>query len=220
MGTSACGEALLPATYEGPAAAEVSGAVVRSTNAAVTEAGAPRFSLEWLNAAPRADEFPLHGQTVGFARSAQLQKDWDLEFAVPRQAAKMTLNFGSGTATVAIGKLVYFDDKNGDGRLNWQCARHDCDQVKALGEEFVVFMDQPLTCTTTTAEGVEKRTRLSAGFHYFQWVGSSVKEVNRDADLRFELADTPASWVDPTSNLQRFMQQLQRSYGANALGGC
>lgn len=210
----------MPASYEGPAAAEVGGSVVRSATAAFTEAEAPRFSLEWLNAAPRPNETSLHAQTVGFARSAQIQKDWDLEFAVPRQDAKMSLNFGSSSVNLAIGKLVYFDDRDRDGRVNWQCGGSECDQVKAMSEEFVVFLDQPLTCTTTTADGVQKRTRLAGGFHYFQWLGTSVKEVSGNQDLRFELADTPASWVDPTTALQRFTQQLQRAYTAGSLGGC
>ena len=227
FGASACGDALLPADYDGPAAAEVGGSVVRTTNASFTEASAPRFSIEWLQAAPNGKDSleeeqdgRLYGQTVAFTRSAQLRKDWDLEFAVPRPAAKIRLQLGAGSTELAIGKLVYFDDKNGDGRVNWGCARSDCDQVKAMSEEFVVFLDQPLTCTASTLDGVEKRTRLSSGFHYFQWPGGSVKEVNVEDDLRFELADTPASWVDPTTSLQRFMQQLQRTYGASALGGC
>lgn len=217
---AACGDALLPADYQGPPAAEVGGSVVRQGNISYTEAGTPRFSVEWLNATEaESSGTPLLSQTVSFTRSQHLQKDWDLGIDLPKGAAQIRINFGTNSAKVAIGKLVYFDDKDGDRQLDWNCTRPQCDQVKALSAEFVVFLDQPLTCAGKTP-GANKKTRFAGGFHYFRLEGTSVQEISADLDLQFELSDTPAAWANPTAQLQRFALQFQRAYSLGELSGC
>lgn len=211
---------MLPADYQGPPATEVGGIVVRQGNIAYTEAADPRFSVEWLNAKQgELGGMSLLSQPVSFTRSQHLQKDWDLGIDLPKGAAQIRINFGTDSAKVAIGKLVYFDDKDGDRQLDWNCTRLQCDQVKALSAEFVVFLDQPLTCAGKSTGG-NKKTRFASGFHYFRLEGTSVQEISMDSDLQFELDDTPAGWANPTAQLQRFALQFQRAYSLGEFSGC
>lgn len=219
LSATACGDPLLPADYQGPPAVAVGGSVVRAENVAYTEARDPRFSIEWLSAL-QGEPSALLSQAVTFARSQHLRKDWDIGLDLPKNAAKINVRLGAASANVAIGKLVYFDDKNGDRRLDWNCDESHCDQVKALGVEFVVYLDQPLSCPSKTVGGPEKKTRLTSGFHYFVLEGTTLIETAQDADLRFDLTDTPAAQANPTAALLRFLQQFQRLYGLGPLTGC
>ena len=221
FGTTACGDVLLPADYQGPPATAVGGSVVRTENAAFTEATAPRFSVEWLSDSKdlSTGNFLL-SQPVSFTRSQQLQKDWDLGLDLPKNAAKIALNLGAINANMAVGKLIYFDDKDGNQRLDWNCSSSDCDQVKAISSEFVLYLEQPIACPSKGGGTSEKKIRLGSGFHYFQFSGSALLEVARNADLRFDLTETPSAWADPTATLQRFAQHFQRNYVSGMFSGC
>jgi hypothetical protein len=221
LGTTACGDVLLPADYQGPPASAVGGSVVRTDNAEFAEATDPRFSVEWLSGSKdlNTGNF-LFSQSVSFTRSQQLQKDWDLGIDLPKTAAKLKINLGSMSTNMAVGKLIYFDDKDGNQRLDWNCSSTKCDQVKAVSAEFVVYLDQPLTCPSKAGGNNERKNRLGGGFHYFEFLGSTPLEVQRNADLHFDLTETPSAWADPTTALQRFAQQFQRNFVSGAFSGC
>ncbi|MCG5055273.1 MAG: hypothetical protein KA712_20105 [Myxococcales bacterium] len=216
-----CGEPLLPADYAGPPAAAVGGSVIRSENVLYTEARAPRLSVVWLvTLEPEGGVGALVGQSLSYRRSQHLQKDWDIGLDVPQSAARLRMNMGTTNAHMAIGKVVYFDDHDGDGLLDWSCSQRDCDQVKAISSEYVVYVNGPVTCETRTANGLELTARLSAGFHYFELQEPGPIERPRGADLRFVIEDRPAAAADPTPGLQSFTRALERTYRLGALGGC
>src|SRR2546430_13194318 len=133
----ACGDALLPSDYTGPPAGAVSANVLPGLTGVRRDAGHPRLSLEWLNdSAPQ-----LIAQAASFQRSPKLQHDWDIGLSLPTEAAKFDVQSGTQTARIAVAKMVYFDDSNGTGRIDWSCRDATCNRVLAVSAQYVVFVD-------------------------------------------------------------------------------
>lgn len=217
-----CGDALLPADYAGPPALSVGASLVRSPHGQddkSLEARTPRLALVWLATLEGTGSGPpLLVQPVSFQRSQELRKDWDIGIDAPLEAARVRMPLGGGEPRGAIGKLVYFDDRDDNGRLDVGCASKECDLVKATSAEFVVFMEQPVLCQA--AEGLEAKVRLSTGFHHFEWSGMSIVERPPGSDLRFVMQEAQGSWADPINSLKSFARQLERTYRPGVLGGC
>lgn len=218
-----CGDALLPADYAGPPAAEIGGSVVRSDDSQHLEAKSPRLALVWLTSLEEAAaSSPLFVQPVSFSRSQELRKDWDIGLSTPAEAAKLTLDIGPATTSrprMAIGKMVYFDDRDGNGVFGFPCTSAACDLVKAVSHEFVVYLDQPLTCQSDGPVGALSKVRLTRGFHHFEWDGHTMLEAPPGGDLRFML-QPGAGWPDAAATLQDFARQMVRTYRIGALTGC
>src|SRR5262245_4399935 len=132
-GIAACGDPILPSDFSGPPAGEVSGTVVEGASGAPKDADQPRLSLEWLNLGPGAPA--LVGQVLFYQRSEKLKSDWDIGLSTPSESAKFDIVVGSRRVRIAVGKMVYYDDRVPDGRLDWSCATSTCDRVKAVSTQ-------------------------------------------------------------------------------------
>ncbi len=196
------------------------GSVIRAGEGAQLDAETPRLSLVWLTELDGSDSPAFVTQPVAFARSQQLRKDWDIGIGTPLESAKIRLPLGSSGSRLAIGQLVYFDDRDADGQFGWGCEGLRCDQIKAISSEFVVYLDTPLTCQSQSALGTETKTHLGSGFHSFTSNGSGFEERPLSGDLQFVLHEAAPVWADSLAALRSFVQQLTRAYQLNALGGC
>jgi hypothetical protein len=216
LGVAGCGDALLPAGYVPPPETAVGGQVVNLDG--FEEAVRPQLSLEWLAMGDSGTDAALVGQPLWFQRSAQLRKDWDIGLDAPEKRA---LNVAVGTPgfRLAIGKVIYYDDRVVDGRLDWACDG-TCDRVNAVSVEFVVFAEMPLFCQRARDGVLENRERLGAGFHYYQFEGGAIREVARNADLTFRAVDGGLTGQDLAGQLNSFAKQLQRRFSLDAVDGC
>jgi hypothetical protein len=212
---ASCGDPLLPADFQGPPESEVS-ANVLAPIAGLKDARRPGLSLEWL--AGLEPDAGLVGQAVSFRRSTKLEADWDIGVGAPAEGARFDTAAGaSRRVRLGVGKLVYFDDRTADGRLDWNCAGADCDLVKAVSAQIVVYVDAPPTCPAR--EGGTTRARIAPGYHYFASEGGVAREVGGTA-LTFAVTGRPAREADVVAELRAFTTTLLRAWGVSSLEGC
>lgn len=216
-GAAGCGDALLPSDYAGPPVAEVSGVISAGTP---TEKVAqfPELSLEWLSVldAPkdRSSTSDLAGQSLRFARSNRLDNDWDIGLLRPSDSAKLSF----GQVKFSVGKLVYFDDRARDGRIDWRCAGTGCDLVKAISSEYVVYLEATPVCRTRPGQAA--RPELTPGFHYFRVERGLPLELRSDESMTFAISDRAPFASDPSTELRNFVGALFRLWSIDALTGC
>ena len=224
-----CGDPMLPSDYAGPPAATVSGDVSLSLQSAgfFRDADRPRLSLEWLatqGSPVVTSAATLVGQPLRFARSTRIQNDWDIGLETPIDRAVVPVSSGSAAGAtsvrVGVGKMIYFDDRDGDGQLSWVCdgRGRPCDQVKAVSREFVVFVDAPVSC----AAGLrgEVRQRLSAGYHYYRPEGPLLRKLAAGEPMSFVLEDRTLLESDPSADLRRFAEMLFSVVSRGPLDPC
>ena len=221
LGLSACSDALLPADYAGPSAIATGGTVVRGRDGAYVEAQNPRLNvLWWADVGSGADPLKLLTQPVAFQRSQQLKKDWDIGIAAPLVAARVRRNVGNSDPPLAIGQLIYFDDRDGNGKLDWTCTGSGCDEIKAISRQFVVYLDHDVLCNSASPSGGEGKAGLGAGFHYFAHNDGGFEESPLHGDLEFVLSEAAPRWSDYVAALSSLAHHLTRAYRVNALDGC
>jgi hypothetical protein len=220
-----CGDPVLPSDYVGPPASTTTGKVL--TLGAAREAARPRLSVEWLsrlNGAP--GESTLEGQPLRFTRSVTLQSDWDIGLELPVDGAVMDLSKAATPVTglrFAVGKMVYFDDRDGDGRLNWNCQVGTCDLAKAVSHEYVVYVEGTRACrnATTTQGSLNNAARPTAGFSYFSFEGSVPSKLDGREPLQFFLADQSLLQWNPSDDLRKFAKALILLWSLGSLSsGC
>jgi hypothetical protein len=207
-----CGDPMLPADFSGPPAAALKGNVVPSSTA--REAARPRMSLEWLDDL----NFSLVGQSVSYQRSERLQTDWDIGLTLPTETAKFDRRVGARSVRIGVGKIVYYDDRDGDDRLDWSCQGAGCDRVLSLSSQFVLFVERPPYCQAF--EGAQAKPRLSAGYHYYSFEGGSLHKLTASEPMSFTIIDRSPADTDPTSELQTFAWYLLSLWALNPTGGC
>lgn len=232
VGGVGCGDAMLPSDYVGPPAATTTGNVVLE-GVASRDAERPRLTLEWLLPEAENSTIPLVGQPLRFARSMRIQNDWDIGLETPIDRAKRALPDPSGQSRtrIAVGKMVYFDDRDDDGRVDWTCGQAStqlgdrirvCDQVKAVSREFVAFVEGSPGCALgPRGDG----RRLAPGYHYFRIVSSplgglSAQELGPDEPMSFSLGDRTLLESNPTEELRSFGSFLVRVLSSSSLPGC
>ncbi len=208
---------MLPSDFEGPPAANVGGTVTGSP--AAKDAGKPRLSMAWLVGMDEGSP-ALVGQAVSYQRSAKLQSDWDIGLAAPTETARWSGAVGARQVRLAVGKMVYFDDRVADERLDWACQGAACDQVKAVSRQFVVFVEAPLYCQPR--EGIPARPKILAGYHYYSLDGAVARELGRDEAVSFDVQGGDRALVEsnPTEELETFVHVLLRQWAANPISGC
>ncbi|HEY0711551.1 MAG TPA: hypothetical protein VGF45_02685, partial [Polyangia bacterium] len=191
--STGCGDPVLPSDYEGPPLAEVSGVVFAWTPTAKL-AKFPVLSVEWLRSLDSVDRSlpdPLAGQPLRFVRSSRLDNDWDIGLLRPTEQAQLTF----GQVKFSVGKLVYFDDRVKDGRLDWRCAGSGCDVVKAISSEYVVFLESTPACGPRA--GQSQRPELTEGFHYYRVEEGFVRELTGKESMSFSITDRIPFDSDP-----------------------
>jgi hypothetical protein len=203
---------MLPADFTGPPAAAVKGNVLPGVEGAV-EAARPRMSLEWLE-----DGNSLVGQSISYQRSEKLQTDWDIGLSLPRDTAKFERSVGSRLVRIGVGKIVYFDDRNGDGQLDWTCRGSGCDRVLAISSQFILYVERPPYCQPFG--GAPPTPRLSAGYHYYSFDGGTVRTQAATDPMSFTLIDSDPADANPTADLESFTGSLLLLWQLNPTGGC
>ena len=206
---ASCGDPMLPADFSGPPAAAVKGNVVPSSSA--REAVHPRMSLEWLDDLNLA----LVGQSLSYQRSEKLQTDWDIGLNLPQEAAKFERRIGSRTVRIGVGKIVYFDDRDGDGKLDWTCQGARCDRVMSISDQFVLFVERPPYCQAF--EGAPAKPRLAPGYHYYS---ADLRKLAPTEPISFTIIDRSPAETDPTGELQAFALYLLSLWQLSPTGGC
>jgi hypothetical protein len=210
-----CGDPLLPSDYAGPPAGAVAGNVLDKRGLLSKDVTRPGLSVEWLPDAPAAADPPLVAQAVAYSRSMQLDHDWEIGLELPSAGTGLQeVPTGRPEVRFSVGKMVYFDDRVPDGRFDWTCSGSACDALKAVSQEFVVFVDVPPTCAR------DGRALVAAGYHYYRLIGGTVTELGADDAMTFELSTTPLGEADLTSELRTFTTALVASWSLAALGGC
>ena len=221
-----CGDPILPSDYAGPPAAMLSGVVFQGP-VAPREASQPRLSLEWLTdfeAAP--GQSTLVGQPLRFSRSVKLQNDWDIGLDVPIDGAKLPAEEGtlsSERVRVGVGKMVYFDDRNGNGRLDWTCRTGVCDQAQAISYEYVVYVEGGIKCRSAGVTGANSESygRPSTGYNYYRFENSSIRTVPAGEPMNFLMTDRSLPDSDPSDELRSFARLLLGLWQLGQLsGGC
>ena len=207
-----CGDPMLPADFSGPPAAAVKGNVVTATGA--REAARPRMSLEWLDDLNVA----LVGQSLSYQRSEKLQTDWDIGLNLPQEVAKFDRRVGARSVRIGVGKIVYFDDRDGDDKLDWTCQGARCDRVMSISSQFVLFVERPPYCQAF--EGAPPKARLAAGYHYYSFEGGSLRKLGPTEAMSFTIIDRAPAETDPTGELQAFAWYLLSLWSLNPTGGC
>ena len=212
---SGCGDPMLPSDYAGPPAATVAGNVL-GEQPELRNAKQPAFSLEWLTAVGRIggvalQSSALFGQPLQFQRSPR-DHEWNIGVERPGVQARLD---ASDQVRFSVGKMVYFDDGVRDGRLDWKCVGSDCDVVKAVSAEFIVFVEHPPTCQPIG--GGPTRARLAPGFHYYR-LDPTLREVSATEPLTF--VPTVRSLADsaPAADLLEFARQLTLRWSVSASG--
>jgi hypothetical protein len=220
---TACGDPVLPSDYVGPPASTTTGKVL--TYGAAREATRPRLSVEWLsslNGAP--GESTLEGQPLRFTRSVTLQSDWDIGLELPVDGAVLDPSKASTPVTglrFAVGKMVYYDDRDGDGRLNWSCRVGTCDLAKAVSHEFVVYVEGTRACrNAATTQGSLLAARPTAGFSYFSFEGSVPRKLDERQPVQFILADQSLPAWNPSDDLRKFAAVLISLWSLGLTSGC
>jgi hypothetical protein len=215
-----CGEPMLPSDYAGPPAETVVGNVL-GEQPELRNAKQPAFSLEWLTeAAPVSvplQSTALHGQPLQFQRSPR-NHDWSIGVERPSPQARLDLSYASDHVRFAVGKMVYFDDGVPNGRLDWRCVGSQCDVIKAVSAEFIVFVERPPTCRP--ASGGPLRDRLSPGFHYYRLDPLGLREVSPGEPLSFVPTVRSLAESVPTENLRDFAVVLIERWRGSAFDGC
>jgi hypothetical protein len=215
-----CGDPVLPSDYAGTPAAAINGDVAGLTSI-VRDAERPRMSLEWL--VGDDTNGALTGQLLTFRRSSKLQHDWDIGLGWPREGAKFDLPVEAGAgagARIGVGKIVYFDDRNNIDRVDWSCKGAGCNRVLAVSDQFVLYVDRPAYCQAVGKTMPEQR--IGTGFHYLAFDAATkvMREIGPAAPLSFTTIDTAPADSMPAADLQRFRDQLERSWWSGPLGGC
>jgi hypothetical protein len=218
--SAGCGDALLPSDYTGPPAAAVSGTVFAW---APTDKVAqyPLLSLEWLGALDtpvEARPASLFSQPLRFARSRRLDNDWDIDLVLPDESAMLERSIAAGRFRFSVGKVVYYDDRTRDGRIDWSCSGSSCDLVKAVSNEFVVFLESAPVCRPRT--GVVTKTEIGRGFHYFRLEGGLPRELGKDEPIHFDITDRTPVDSDPSRQLRSFAEALLTMWRFDTLGDC
>jgi hypothetical protein len=213
-----CGDPVLPSDYAGPPAAAVSGNVVGL--ALEQDAQRPRMSLEWLVREP-ADT--LVGQELSFRRSSRLQHDWDIGLWLPTDDAKFTVQVDAGAgagARIGVAKMVYFDDRNNIGRIDWSCIGPGCNRVLAVSTQFVLYVEQASYCQAPGKAGPQPR--IAPGFHYFAFDSNSkaMTEQSSSDSMSFAIIDKSPADSLPIPELRDFADQLWRNWHFGSLHGC
>lgn len=215
---ASCGDPILPADYSGPPASTVTGSVVKprmdsskggeggGAAAMPSEAHNPRMALAWLDAREGEGRAPI-GQPVSYKKTVTIESN-TLEIALdnPVAGAKFDLDDGS-RARIAVGKVAYYDDRNNNLALDWECLGAHCDVVKSVSAQFLVFVDEPPTCRDGTGLGTAP-TRIARGYHTFGLSGGEVVEAAPGAPLELELLDRSPAESNPTSDLKEFTHLL------------
>jgi len=209
---ASCGDPMLPADFAGPPAAAVKGNVV--PNSLAREAARPRMSLEWFDAL----NLSLVGQSLTYERSERLQTDWDIGLALPTETAKFESQVGARLVRIGVGKIVYFDDRDGDNKLDWSCQGARCDRVMSISSQFVLFVERPPYCQAF--EGAPSKPRLTVGYHYYSVDSGKPREVAATEPISFTIIDRSPAETDPTGELQAFAYYLLSLWQLNPTGGC
>jgi len=204
---------MLPADFTGPPAVAVTGNVLPGTTVAV-QAAHPRMSLEWLD----DPNVTLVGQSLSYQRSEKLQTDWDIGLSLPKETAKFNLPVGARGARIAVGKIVYFDDRDGNDQVDWSCSSVRCDRVMAISSQFVLYVERPPYCQPFG--GAPAKPRLSAGYHYYSFEGGIARPLSSSDPMSFTLIDRAPIDSDPTAELQAFAQYLLGLWSSNPTTGC
>jgi hypothetical protein len=209
---SGCGDPMLPADFSGPPAAAVKGNVVGTeTN---EDAVHPRLSLEWLDDM----KLTLVGQSLSYQRSQKLQTDWDIGLAFPKETAKFDARVGARQVRIGVGKIVYFDDRDGNGKLDWTCDDVRCDRVMAISSQYVLYVEKPPYCQAF--EGGAPKASLAAGYHYYSFEGGSLRKLTAADPMSFTIIDRMPAEIDPTVDLQAFAAYLVDLWRVNLNSGC
>lgn len=203
---------MLPANFSGPPAAALKGNVLPGKPGSA-EAERPRMSLEWLDTRQA-----LVGQSLSYQRSDKLQTDWDIGLSLPKETAKFNAHVGTSPIRIGVGKIVYFDDRDGDERLDWSCAGNGCDRVLAISSQFVLYVEKPPTCTSF--QGGAPKPRLTAGYHYYTFEYGLLREVSASDPMSFSLIDSHPAESDPTAELQAFADKLMYTWWLSLTNGC
>jgi hypothetical protein len=215
-----CGDPVLPSDYAGPPAAAVSGNVIGL--AIEQDAQRPRMSLEWL-VGDADTATSLVGQALSLRRSSRLQNDWDIGLWLPTDDAKIAVPVDAGAgagARVGVGKMVYFDDRNNIGRIDWSCVGPTCNRVLAVSSQFVLYVEQSSYCQqpgkTTPQLGI------AAGYHYFTFDPTTrvMVEQSSSDSMSFALIDKSPADSLPVHDLVDFRTQLWRNWHFGSLRGC
>jgi hypothetical protein len=221
FGVGACGDPLLPSDFTGPPSGAVNGVVVVD-DPAVAPAAKPQLSLQWLSTTENSVN-RLVSQPLTFARAVSIESDWSIDLARPEQSLQTERAAEPNGIRMLVGKIVYFDDADGDGSLSWSCESSSCDRAVAFGEEFVVYVIDPVFCRDTS-DSTHNRIDaplLSAGYHYFRYRGNSPDEIDGSQPMRFLVESTPDLSTDTlTGNLEIFASRLARKLSLSSLGGC
>ena len=221
MGLSApgCGDALLPSDYAGPPAANVTGNIwEQMPNARF--ARYPVFTVEWLGtleAGNPGEPSALHGQQLRYALAPDLERNLlNLDLVFPEAPAQLE----AGRFRFSVGKLVYFDDLVRDGRVDWRCTGGSqvCDVVKAVSDEFVVFLQSVPTCRARP--GAVPRTTLTQGFHYFRIENGQLRELGQHEAVSFTINDRSPVESDPSDSLHSFVDVLLQPLSVLSLQDC
>jgi hypothetical protein len=225
-----CGDPMLPSDYAGPPAGAVSGNVFAW---APTDKVAkfPLLSLEWLGALDVPVEVPveaprtiLFSQSLRFVRSSRLENDWDIDLVVPEQSALLERTFAAGRFRFSVGKVVYFDDRTRDGRIDWTCGSGQiqtlgsCDVIKAVSTEYVVYLESAPACRARV--GALTKPEMGRGFHYFRLEGGLPRELAPDEPIGFAITDRSPVDSDPTRQLRLFAESLLTMWRFDTLGDC
>jgi hypothetical protein len=210
---ASCGDPMLPADFTGPPATAVTGNVLPGTTVTV-EAAHPRMSLEWLDDI----NVSLVSQSLSYQRSEKLQADWDIGLNLPKETAKFDRPVGARSVRIGVGKIVYFDDRDGNDQVDWTCRVTRCDRVMAISSQFVVYVERPPYCQSFG--GKPAKPRLSAGYHYYSFEGGVLRLLSPSDPMSFSLIDRTPADSDPTVELQSFVQQLLQVWMSNPTTGC
>jgi hypothetical protein len=218
-GNAGCGDAYLPSDYAGPPAAAVTGNVFGTPTDKLAQY--PMLSVEWLEA-PESAAAPLTtellGQPLRFVRSQRLDHEWDIDLPLPLERAKLVRTEASGRFGFSVGKLVYYDDRMLDGALDWSCGGAGCDLIKAISQEFVVYLESAPPCRARS--GVSSRPQIDRGFHYYRLLDGQPLELSPNEPLSFLISDQTPRESDPSAELRAFAESLLQLWSLGSLGGC
>jgi hypothetical protein len=172
------------------------------------------MSLEWLDDI----NVSLVGQSLSYQRSEKLQSDWDIGLSLPKETAKFDRPVGARSVRIAVGKIVYFDDRDGNDKVDWSCRDTGCDRVMAISSQFVLYVERPPYCQSFA--GAPAKPRLSAGYHYYSFEGGVLRPLSASDPMSFTLIDRSPADSDPTAELQSFAKYLLQLWQSNPTNGC